>query len=202
MDDENADAVKVEVHEASNGFDYWLERFPPGSKVRSELEEANLLIVPQEGFRDRDDDLFPVGTEELLAYLKAKAPPEVAVDICSDSDSYKELALHSALLDLGGYVVSHIVAPVTVTLLSWYLITRLDPKARGRTAKLSLTVENRGSPRNRTVEITYEGPAEEMEYHVSGVLAMLHTQGTFDGGPLPKSLPNQSPPPRETEAES
>lgn len=202
MSDDNADTVKVDVQEASKGFDYWLERFPPGSTVRSQLEEANLLIVPQEGFRERDDDLFPVGTEELLAFLKAEAPSDVTVDICSDGDSYKELAVHSALLDLGGYIVSHIVAPVVVVLLVRYLTKRVGPKTRSTAAKLSLTVESRRSPRSRAVEITYEGPAEEMEYHVSGVLAMLHTQGTFDGGPLPTALPSQLPPPGETEAES
>ena len=53
------------IADSGQGFDYWLSREYVSDEIRPELEQADLLLVPQEGFRDREGPLFPVGTERL-----------------------------------------------------------------------------------------------------------------------------------------
>lgn len=46
-----------------------------------DIKKANLLIIPNEGFRDDGDLLFPETTREFFEFLKEKTSEEIIVDI-------------------------------------------------------------------------------------------------------------------------
>jgi hypothetical protein len=59
-----------------------------------------------------------VGTDNVLAFFKEKLPAGVTIDVCIDDAGYLELSLHSNFKRLGTFVVTAILVPVFVTVLS------------------------------------------------------------------------------------
>lgn len=151
---------KVHLEETTQDWDYWLSRPYLSAKVRQSLALSKVLLVPQEGFRGRDVQLFPVGTEDLFNHLKEKLPTDVPVEIAIDDAEYKEAALHSALLILGSVVVGGatlVVIPVVVNVVSEYINRRLfnEKDRQETTVRWELTVIDG----TRATKLTYEGPA-------------------------------------------
>ncbi len=58
------------VENTEETFATWINKPFIPNELKSELSNANLLIIPREGFGDIDDPLFPTGTEEILTIFK------------------------------------------------------------------------------------------------------------------------------------
>ena len=151
------------ISETDRGWEFWRQKSFVSEDLGRQLADANFLLVPQEGFRDFDGPLFPVGTEEFFRFLREKAPPEVKVDLCVSDDDYKELALHAELLILAGVVVTTLIAPVVVNLVSEYLKKRLWPGETDRGVKFQMVLQEADREKQRAVGISYEGPADKFQ---------------------------------------
>lgn len=169
---ESEPSLRIET--TDKAFDYWLER-PYVEGLKHELAASNLLLVPQESFRGFDEPVFPVKTEEFLAELRESAPEAVSVDICIDDESYKELALHFDVIVLAGVVVTTVVAPIAVNLISEVLKKRLlgAPEAEKAVAKGQITVVETENGRTRAATIVFEGPAANVKEQLDGALKQL-----------------------------
>ena len=158
MEHETDKASEVIVTDSSENFDTWLNRKYISEDTKKELKKADVLLVPMEIFRGEDIVAFPVLTEEIYQFLKTKLSPEKQVDICIEDKDFKELALHSALLVLGSFVVTMVVAPMLVNALYDYIKSKILNKIEKRGVKVSLTIINKdGTAKN----LTYEGDAEK-----------------------------------------
>lgn len=142
-------------------FGYWLNRPFVSEELRNELRDANVLIVPAEGVRDRTDPNFPNGTEDLLAFLKDNVRDGIVPDICIEDKDFKALALHDATLIIGAFVVTSLVAPIAVDLVSKYLEQKIGlDKAEETKVKFKMTiVETDGTSK----KLSYDGPAKTFE---------------------------------------
>ena len=157
--DEAGDLIQESA--TDKNFDYWLNRPFVGEELRRELKNATLLIVPAEGVRERSDLNFPNGTEGLLTYLKDNARDGVVPDICIEDKDFKALALHDATIIVGTFVVTAIVAPIAVNLISKYLEREIGlDKAEETKVKFKMTVvESDGTSK----KLSYDGPAKTFE---------------------------------------
>lgn len=170
------------IAKTDNGFGYWLSRPNIQEEVRSELSKADLLIVPQEGFREHAGPVFPVGTEEFLQYLRDNAPPEVTVDICADDTGYQVLALHSALLILGGLVVKKVVLPAAAALITGYIKKRLD--AKKDRVRVAITVTDGPPGQERAATLSFEGPVAHFEPTIGKMIQELRRGNYPQGEPI------------------
>lgn len=162
---------------AGEGRDHWLARAYVPLDLRGELEKADVLLLPQEGFREFDGPLYPVGTEELLSALKEGASDAFSVDVTVSEDDYKELALHSEWVILASvFVGTSVVVPTVVSLISEYLKRRIW-KNEGQGLKMRLLVEQREEGRTQCLEVFYEGPAHDFENSMASALDSLRDRG-------------------------
>lgn len=163
----------VKVGPSEMGPSYWAARSFVPNELRTAIESAALLVVPQEGFRDRDIPMFPVGTEDLVGYFRDHLPPDVDLEVPISDDDYEELALHADLLVLGTFVVTAIAAPIFVNLVSEAVKHRF-PQYFGGTkkaeAKLEIHVQR---PDGAFAKVEYEGPVEALLPTVAPVVAQL-----------------------------
>jgi len=148
--------AEVSVISTEENFDYWLNQDFISETLKDELRSANLLIVPQRGFRDRAELTFPVRTHEMYDFLKENETSDLAVDICIDDKDYKELALHSELINLADVVLRDIVLPLYLSLLANYLYSIWGRKTSDKNIKMTINVVRKKT----AIKIKYEGPAE------------------------------------------
>jgi hypothetical protein len=167
---------KIEIKETTQALDYWLSQPYLSGDVRKNLANAKVILVPEEGFRDRDVRVFPVGTEEFFNELREKLPDDLLLEIAIKDDDYKEVALHSAVLILGGLVVTGVtlvVLPVLVNVVSEYVNRRLysDKDRAEAIVRWELTVVD-GS---RAAKISNEGPAIDFQSEMERAISELPT---------------------------
>lgn len=147
----------VVITDSSENFDTWINREYISEELKSDLKKANILLVPTEGFRDKNIPVFPVKTEGLFIYIKNRLPSEYKIDICIEDKKYKELALHSDLVIIGSFVVASVGVPILVNIISEYIKQKILKMGEKRGVKVSLTVvDEKGVSKN----LTYEGEAE------------------------------------------
>ena len=107
---------------------YWLAKGICKNHV-SEIEGADILIVPLENFREQVSYAFNQGTTQLYAFLQKNTETEAfSVGLCADDENYSELALHANYHRIGKIVVTYIAAPFLVGLLTCYIYDILEAK--------------------------------------------------------------------------
>lgn len=151
------------IVETEAGFDYWSRRPSLSPTIQQAVREADIVLVPFEGFRDYQGVLFPVGTEELVQNLREQLDPNLKFDVAIEDTDYKELALHGDLVIIADFLVKYIVAPVAVGLIVDYLRKRLGSRFRSADVRSSLIVDQSEESVRRTMRISYEGPASTFE---------------------------------------
>lgn len=158
----------VEIDEIREPLATWTDRPYIATDVRPRLRKADVLLIPNESFREVQGPLFPVGTPELFLDLRDHAPKGLSVEICAAED-YREFAMYSALVILGGFVVPSVAAPILVNLLSDYLKRRLGSKAS--TADVKTDIILRDEQGTASVRLRYRGPVETFQEKMREVLA-------------------------------
>jgi hypothetical protein len=150
------------IENTDEDFNSWSGRDFLSDQVRKSILNKNVLIVPIEKFRDYSNPLFPVGTEELFHYLKDNSENKLSVEVCIDDEDYKELALHSDLIIICGFVVTVFVAPILVNLISSYIENRWVKKSHKESTKLKVEItvvdNDKGSKKFK-----YEGAAKDFK---------------------------------------
>jgi hypothetical protein len=185
------------VSVAERGFDYWRSREYVDDKLRAQLQSADILIVPNEGFAEYKGPLFPVGTEGVYTYMKKNAPAGVNVDICVDDDKYKELALHFDWLIIPLFVVTALAAPTAVNLVSAYLKKRWglgDGSAgeQSRGVKMHIVVEHKVGNDVKRGAISYEGSPEKLPESMKAAFDELRRNEIPVGELTPLGLPENT----------
>lgn len=149
------------------GFEFWLTQKYISTELKKTLEKSDILIIPQIGFRESPDPVFPVKTEELFNFMKNKSD---IIDICIDDEDYKEIALHSDLLIIATFLVSSVVLPVLVNILSDYIKNKLFSDKSDRAIKVSIIVQNK---QGTSKKITYEGKPENFDNTIKSIENLL-----------------------------
>ena len=159
------------------GRSHWLAKAYVPQDLRDQLAKTDILLIPQDGFRDFTGPLYPVGTEEFLRSLQDSGGDRVTVDVTVSDDDYKELALHADWLILAGIAASMFAAPITVNMVSEYLKRKIWPEDPKRGVKVKLRLQDGEGEAARSVEISYEGPADDFDRSMESAFAELRGQG-------------------------
>ena len=61
---------ELNIEDTEKNFDYWLNQNFISDDLKSKLKTADILLVPQIGFRDQDTPVFPVKQKNCLHFLK------------------------------------------------------------------------------------------------------------------------------------
>lgn len=161
------------VEKSETSFDAWLTKSYVSDQLRQQLSKSNVLLLPQEDFREGTGIIFPLGTDEFFSYLRENAPEEVAVDILVEDSDYKEIALFSDLLIiLGTFFVTSIVAPIFVNLVSDYLIKKKLPKKTTSQVRIEILIEGDKG----TTRVFYEGSVSDFYKTTYPVVESLNFQ--------------------------
>ncbi|MEG4796558.1 hypothetical protein QUA69_15865 [Microcoleus sp. LAD1_D1] len=172
---ENAQEVKDQfvVEKSEVSFNTWLAKPYVSDNLRQQLSQSNILLLPLENFREGTGIIFPTGTDDVFSYLKENSPENVCVDILVEDSDYKEIALFSDLLILlGGFIVTSLIAPIFVNLISDYLLKKRLPQKTASQVRIEILVEGY----KETTRVYYEGSVSDFYETVYPVVESLSSQ--------------------------
>lgn len=129
------------------------------TEYMAEIKRANLLIIPNESFRDEGDILFPETTREFFEYLKDKSDDELVADIAISDEDFQRIELHSAVIEVAKIIVQLVVLPVATGLIASFLydlVKKYHRRPEDTSAKVQIIAEETETKKSK--KITYEGP--------------------------------------------
>ena len=145
----------VTVSETAESKDFWIAQgLAEGHE--SALQAADVLIVPIRVFREGVPFAFHQDTPALFKYLTAELS-DLNVEICSGETDYVEVSLHSKSFRFSGIVVTYVVAPLLISLLSSYLYDQLKAQPKD-SVEVSLIIENHEC---KTFKFAFKGEAKD-----------------------------------------
>lgn len=161
MEHESDKIKEVNVSDTSLGFEeIYLKPYTPQEHI-NEIKRANVLLIPNEGFREKDGYFFPECTDEFLQYLKDKSE-DLIVDICISNDDYQKIELHSDVVNVAMLIVQWAVFPILTSMIGSYLYDKAKKANKSPediNAAVNIIVEKTG----KATKITYNGSIENFE---------------------------------------
>lgn len=124
-----------------------------------DIKKANLLIIPNENFRDEGDVLFPETTREFLDFIREFPNDEIISDIAISDEEFKRIELHSAVIEVAPIIVQWVVLPIATSMIASFLydlVKKYHRKPEDTSAKVKIITEETETKKSKM--ITYEGP--------------------------------------------
>lgn len=124
-----------------------------------DIKKANLLIIPNENFRDEGDVLFPETTREFLDFIREFPNDEIISDIAISDEEFKRIELHSAMIEVAPIIVQWVVLPIATSMIASFLydlVKKYRRKPEDTSAKVKIITEETETKKSKM--ITYEGP--------------------------------------------
>lgn len=154
-----------------------------GQELQSKLSEANVLLIPNQGYVDQPDLLyFPAGTSDLYQYIEDRNIENIKTDVCLEEKDYKELALHADWLRIAEFIVKELIVQLFIALLADYIVKRLGNRIDKTNVKSKFTVVDERN--EQQIEFTYEGPAKEFRSVMLNAVSKISPKSL----PIPKSM--------------
>lgn len=126
----------------------------------NDIKKANVLIIPTEGFRDKEGLFFPECTSEFYMFLKSQE--RINTEICVDDDDFQKIELHSAVIYVATMLVKYAILPIVEGIIATYLydkIKSMNKKRKDANASVHIIVDNDGDSKR----IDYEGSVDNFE---------------------------------------
>jgi hypothetical protein len=145
----------VSVSPTDQAKAYWLS-LGLGQGLEAQLEAADVLIVPEKSQREGVSFYFHQDAGALYQFLQQKLSGVASVELCANDSEYVEIALHSSVFRLGGFLVTVVVAPLLVNLLSDYISDQLKAKPTD-VVEATIIVEDHEC---KAFKLSYKGEAQ------------------------------------------
>lgn len=146
----------LEVSATEKNSSFWLGQGLARQNFR-EVSAAEVLIVPFKDFREGVPFAFHQDTPSFARYLAKNLAGQAKIEVLADDEEYIEIALHGASIRLSTIVVSAVIAPVMINLLSSYIYDELKAKP-GDTVEMSLVIEDNHC---RAMHVGFKGDAKD-----------------------------------------
>lgn len=150
---------KIEIDETDITFDSIYDKpFIPQDYIE-DIKKADILIIPEENFREEGDVLFPETTREFLEYLQEQIPKDMSVDIAISDEDFRKIELHSDLVNVATIIVSSTAFSIACSMVASFLYDmakKLLKRPQDLNAKVKIISEE--TKTKKTKSITYEGP--------------------------------------------
>ena len=132
------------VAETDITFDeIYKKRYVPSEYI-DEIKKANLLIIPDEKYRDEDVLLFPETTREFFDFVKDVSGEGIIADIASSDEDFQRIELHSSVIEVAKIIVDYAVLPIVTGIVSAFLydlIKEYRKKPEETSAKVEIIAE-------------------------------------------------------------
>jgi len=155
--------IKVVVCEENFNTVYEKEYIP--KELLDEIKKANVLLIPDCVKRGTEEVYtFPESTQEFLEYVKDNSADALKPDIAVDDEDFNKLELHSTAITIATFVVTNIVLPLMVDLVSSFLYDQVKKMHREKenvSAKVNIIVTEENDKKSKM--ISYEGPVSGVE---------------------------------------
>lgn len=125
------------------------------------IKSSDILLMPYKDFREGYVALFPEETMKFFEYVKEECENKnLNADICISDEDYKEIELHSEVINISGILVQSWALPIITGIISSYLFKKLEQfNRKGVSTNVNITIEKNGE--SKTVH--YEGSIENFE---------------------------------------
>lgn len=124
-----------------------------------DIKKANLLLIPNENFRDEGDVLFPETTREFFDYVRYLSDDKVVADIAISDEDFLRIELHSATIEIATIIVQSVVLPIATSMIASFLfdlVKKYHRKPEETSAKVKIIVEETETKKSKI--IAYKGP--------------------------------------------
>ncbi|WP_377701303.1 hypothetical protein [Pseudoduganella sp. UC29_71] len=146
----------VEISASEQDRPFWLSQ-GLASKNADEVAAADILIVPLKDFREGIPFAFHQDTIAVARFLGKALSGKASLEVLADDDEFVELMLHSAEFRFSTIIVSYLIAPLVVGLLTNYLYDVLKAKP-GDSVEMNLIVEDQQC---RSMKVNFKGDAKD-----------------------------------------
>ncbi len=153
--------IKFQEEISNIEFDSAIDKCSSDPEFKKKLLMANVLIIP-DGKDSKNNNIFPVGTTELYRYLQKKSSSQVKLDIATKDEDYAEVAQHSDLINLPTIIVTVVILPIIIGLITNYIYDKL--KSDNSRVKCEIIIINESGD-NKLIK--YNGPANEYKNTIS-----------------------------------
>ena len=168
----------IEIKDTAVSFNtvYNSDYAPRDEKFKS----ANCLILPYKNFREGVDYCFSEYAQEVLQYSKDNPIDGINMDIAATDENYKVIEMHSILLQIGIFLASSVLLPMTVNLVSNYVYDKIkklhqkEDDVQVRVTFISVYADGTSKALN------YDGPASQFETIASGVKLLANGTSKTD----------------------
>ncbi len=157
----NGKLIKIEDTDISFEKMYNKEYIP--EEYKEDIKKANLLVIPNEDFREKGDLLFPETTLEFLEHLR-EDNNEIIADIAIGDENFQRIELHSAVIEVATIIVEYVVLPLAISMVANFLYDQVKKHHREpdkTTANVEIITEE--TKRKTTKKIIYKGPVSEVK---------------------------------------
>lgn len=151
---------KINITDVGINFESIYRKNYIPQKYIEDIKCANVLIIPNEGFRDKEGLFFPECTSEFYQFLKSVS--EIKTEICIDDDKFEKLELHADIVYVATLIVQYAVLPIVTSMIASYLYDKVKSmnKEKDETnTNVHIIVEKNG----KSKKIDYEGSIENFE---------------------------------------
>ena len=149
----------VVVQNNSVTFDQVYDKAYIPREYEDDIRKANLLILPEESFREEEGLFFPETTREFFEYMKASEAPELITDIAVSDEDFQKIELHASIIEVATIIIKDYVFPVVLNLVSSFLYDLVKKYHRSpddTSADVKIIVEE--TKRKKSKKIIYKGP--------------------------------------------
>ena len=157
----NNEIIKIEDGLISFTDLYQKDYIP--SVLLESIKQANILLIPQEKFRDCNGLFFPEQTYDFYNYLTFNAKEKgINVDICCTDEDYKEVQLHNDFIRIVEMIVENPMYDILIGIIANYLygkVSEIKKKRNEVKTEVKVTVECNG----KSKRVSYVGDVENFE---------------------------------------
>ncbi|MDL2271382.1 hypothetical protein LJC03_06220, partial [Methanobrevibacter sp. OttesenSCG-928-I08] len=145
---------KLKTIKTNETFDTWISKPFISPELKKELENTNILFVPEEiNLGEIDKLTFHTEMRPFYEFLKTKDDENIKAGVCIEESDYKELMLHSDIMRLGEIIVENIILPLLINYIWDFLKDRHETKIQ---TKLTINKQNQNN-----VQLDFEGTTED-----------------------------------------
>lgn len=143
---------EISLKESDQNREYWLNR-PWLAARRSDVQSADILVVPWEDFREGAPALFPQGSADLVRELSQLG--SLTFELAIDEDQYQEILLHSKQFRIPMMVVTMLAVPALAGMLGNLMSDAVKGNDTTDQVEMSLIIQG---DHGRSVSLRYKGP--------------------------------------------
>lgn len=115
------DGKKVEVVDTETTFEQIYKKEYIPAEYIEDIKKANILIIPNENFREEGDKLFPETTREFFEFLKDESGEKIITDIAIADEDFQRIELHSAAIEVATIIVQSAIFNIAIGLITNFL---------------------------------------------------------------------------------